>query len=168
MPQLIPPGDGVHASFVQAVREHAGAGEPVPAAPDVLAHRVGFRAYVAMLETDATPAGARAGQVPQTTWWWCEGEHYLGRVSVRHRLDPALEVVGGHVGYTVRPSERGRGHATAMLRAVLPHARALGIDPALVTCAVTNIGSRKVIEAGGGVPTEPLEPQTLRFWVPTS
>ncbi len=54
-----------------------------------------------------------------------------------------------------------------MLRAVLPHARALGIDRALVTCDSDNVGSRKVIEAGGGV----LEDQRgikLRYWVPTS
>jgi len=167
VPHLVPPRDDVRASFVEAVREHAAAGEPVPAPVEVLSHPVGFHAYVAMLETDATAAGAPSGLVPQTTWWWCDGAHYLGRISLRHRLIAALEVVGGHIGYSVRPSARGRGHATAMLRAVLPHAHALGIDPALVTCDVTNVASRKVIEANGGVPTEPLEPQTLRFWVPT-
>ena len=77
-------------------------------------------------------------------------------------------MVGGHIGYEVRPSERSRGHATAMLRAVLPHAAARGIDPALVTCDVSNAASRTVIEVNGGVRTSSLEPRTLRFLVPTS
>ena len=70
---------------------------------------------------------------------------------MRHRLNDSLEVVGGHVGYTVRPSARSLGHATAMLGAVLPLARVRGIDPALLTCGVANVASRRVIEANGGV-----------------
>lgn len=169
MPHLVPPGDDVHASFVAAVREHAAAGEAVPLGPDVLAHPVGFHAFVAMLAHEAREddPGRPEHIVPQTTWWWCDGDEYLGRISLRHRLNHSLEVVGGHVGYDVRPGARRRGHATAMLAAVLPLAFARGIDPALVTCAATNTASRRVIEANGGQPAESLEPQTLRFWVPT-
>jgi len=166
---LAPPGDDVHASFVAAVRELEVAGEHVPASSETLAHRVGFHAFVAMLESEADPDAPRPeGLVPQTTWWWVEGQEYLGRVSLRHRLVPALEVVGGHIGYEVRPWARRRGHATAMLAAVLPLAHARGIDPALLTCSVNNEASRRVIEANGGVRTASLEPQTLRFLVPTS
>ncbi len=169
MPRLVPPGDDQHLSFVAAVRELEVAGEPVPARSSTLAHPVGLRAFVAMLETEADPDAARpSGIVPQTTWWWVEGEEYLSRISLRHRLVPDLEVVGGHVGYEVRPWARGRGHATAMLAAALPRVHAMGIDPALITCAVTNEASRRVIEANGGMITHALEPQTLRFWVPTA
>jgi predicted acetyltransferase len=74
--------------------------------------------------------------------------------------------MGGHIGYLVRPSARRQGHATAMLAAVLPHARAPGIDSALVTCDVDNVASRKVIMANGGVLEDELDGK-LRFWVPT-
>jgi predicted acetyltransferase len=53
-----------------------------------------------------------------------------------------------------------------MLAAALPIAHQLGIDPALVTCDVTNIGSRKVIEANGGV-LEDERGGKRRYWVPT-
>jgi predicted acetyltransferase len=53
-----------------------------------------------------------------------------------------------------------------MLRAALPVARGLGIESALLTCDVTNVGSRKVIEGCGGV-LEDERDGTLRFWVPT-
>ena len=87
-------------------------------------------------------------------------------MAVRHELTEHLLEVGGHIGYDVRRSRRGEGQATAMLRAVLPEANALGIDPALITCDADNIASRRVIEANGGV----LEDQRglkMRYWVPT-
>jgi predicted acetyltransferase len=99
--------------------------------------------------------------------WWVHDEEYLGRIAGRHRLAPHLREVGGHFGYDVRPSARRRGHATAMLRAALPIARRLGIEPALVTCDVDNIASRKVIERNGGV-LEDQRGDKLRFWVPTT
>src|SRR5579875_2852108 len=104
------------------------------------------------------------GYVPATTLWWVDGTEYLGRVSIRHRLNPRLLEVSGHIGYDVRPSARRRGHATAMLRAALPVAAALGIDPVLVTCDAGNIGSLKVIEANGGK-LENRRGTKLRFWI---
>ena len=98
---------------------------------------------------------------------WVDGENYLGRIAVRHHLNDFLADVGGHIGYDVRPSRRREGHATAMLRAVLPHAHALGIDSALVTCNTDNVGSIRVIEAAGGV-FEDQRGTKLRYWVPTS
>jgi predicted acetyltransferase len=35
------------------------------------------------------------------------------------------------MGYDVRPAAHRKGHATAMLRAVLPRTYGLGIDPVL-------------------------------------
>jgi predicted acetyltransferase len=46
-------------------------------------------------------------------------------------------------------------------------ALALGIDPALVTCDVDNVGSIGVIEAAGGV-LEDVRGIKRRYWVPTS
>jgi predicted acetyltransferase len=86
---------------------------------------------------------------------------------VRHRLTDALREVRGHIGYDVRPSARRRGHATAMLTAVLPHARELGIDDALLTCDLDSIAPRKVIEAAGGV-LEDIRNGRRRYWVPTN
>jgi predicted acetyltransferase len=91
----------------------------------------------------------------------------VGRISLRHVLTPWLLEVGGHVGYAVRPSARRRGHATRALALVLPLAAARGIDPVLVTCDADNVGSRRVIEANGGV-LEDRRGEKLRYWVPTT
>jgi predicted acetyltransferase len=107
------------------------------------------------------------GIVASTYLWWVDGDQYLGRLSIRHRLTPWLQEYGGHIGYVVRPSARRRGHATAMLLAALPFAHGLGIDPVLVTCDDTNYPSRAVIERAGGV-LEDRRGNKLRYWIPTS
>jgi predicted acetyltransferase len=128
----------------------------------------GFDQYVRSLRGQALEDSARPpGQVPATTLWWVDGAEYLGRIAVRHRLTPQLLELYGHIGYDVRPAARRRGHATAMLAAMLPVARRLGIDPALVTCEHDNLGSRTVIERNGGV-LEDRRGTKLRFWVPTA
>jgi predicted acetyltransferase len=105
------------------------------------------------------------GLVPSTTLWWADGDEYLGRIDIRHRLTQHLLDYGGHIGYDVRPSARRRGHATAMLARALPVAAGLGIDPALITCDEDNIASRKVIERSGGQ-FDDQRGIKLRFWVP--
>lgn len=46
------------------------------------------------------------------------------------------------------------------------HTWSLSIDPALLMCDQDNIGSRKIIEANGGV-LEGTAEGMLRYWVPT-
>jgi predicted acetyltransferase len=177
MPELVEPTVAVRASFVAAMLEFADegrAGDDTAVGRDLADWRErwatdeGFAEYVdAVVRDQEEDAPRRPGWVPCTTLWWVEGGEYLGRIAIRHRLNPALREVGGHIGYDVRRSARRRGHATAMLAAALPVAARLGIDPALVTCDDTNIASRKVIEANGGI----LEDQRgvkLRYWVPTA
>jgi predicted acetyltransferase len=178
MPELKPPTTRVFESFVAAMAEFAAEGRGAPADDTMIGsdirefgHRWSaagdFAAYVDRVRSQAREDAPRPeGHVPSTTLWWVEDDRYLGRVAIRHRLTPHLLEVGGHIGYDVRPSARRQGHATAMLRASLPVARSLGIESALVTCDVTNIASRKVIEANGGV-FEDQRGVKLRFWVPT-
>jgi predicted acetyltransferase len=176
MPELVLPDVRVRESFLEAMREVVAEGNRAEAAylgSEQTRYRVrwnspeGFAEYVATVRADgAETTPRRIGIVPHTTWWWVEGEDYLGRISVRHRLTDFLRDVGGHVGYYVRPSRRRRGHATAMLRAVLPYAAYLGLEQVLVTFDGTNEGWRRVVEAAGGV----LEDQRgvkLRYWLPT-
>ena len=58
---------------------------------------------------------------------------------------------GGHIGDGIRPSERRKGYATAMIGLALEECRKLGINKVLMTCDKTNIGSAKSIMNNGGV-----------------
>ena len=89
--------------------------------------------------------------MPVTELWFVDGTEYLGTVIIRHRLTPALEREGGHLGYHLVPGHRRRGHATEMLAQALAVCRQLGLTEILVTCAEGNLGSRRVIEANSGV-----------------
>jgi predicted acetyltransferase len=91
---------------------------------------------------------------------------------LRHRLVPDLEVEGGHIGYSVRPSLRRRGYGALLLSLTLEKAAGLGMASALVTCDADNVASRRVIEKNGGVfAGEGVSPESgktvLRYWVPT-
>jgi predicted acetyltransferase len=177
MPQLVDPDVRFHVSFLAAMAEFAAEGRTGD--DSMIGSRLerfgptwetaeGFADYVAFELGDRKEEAPRpVGHVPCTNLWWVEGEEYLGRIAVRHRLTDGLREMGGHIGYDVRRSRRREGHATAMLAATLAVAAGLGIDPALVTCDTDNIASRRVIEANGGV-LEDERHGKLRFWLPTT
>jgi len=166
MPELVVPRLSVASSARAAARgeglddhpAYAGSGQlPDPA----------LAGWVESLVVDSREGNPRpAGFVPSTNLWWIEGDDYLGRVQIRHRLTPRLRDLGGHIGYHVVAAHRRRGHATAMLAAALPVAQAVGIECALVTCDADNVGSRKTIEANGGLFAD-QRGEKLRYWVPT-
>lgn len=103
-------------------------------------------------------------EVPSTVFWYVSGEYYLGTLVVRHRLTAELAEVGGHIGYHVVAPWRRQGHATRMLAAGLIECRRLGLERALLTCAVDNEPSRRVIIANGGRPDGTMQGED-RFWI---
>ena len=94
----------------------------------------------------------------------------IGMLQVRHCFNDYLEKYAGHIGYSVRPSERRKGYAKTMLLLSLPYCREIGIDKVLITCIDGNIGSEKTILANGGVYESTVyEPDgkkyLKRFWI---
>jgi predicted acetyltransferase len=178
MPELVSPTTDLIASYLTAMAEfraegrggeddHSSIGGDLRTRSSTWHTPDGFASYVADLRAEADPDHVRPGWVPCTTWWWAHEDQFLGRIAVRHELTDRLRITGGHIGYGVRPTARRAGHATSMLRAVLPRARSLGVTPsALLTCDTTNLVSHKVIEANGGVMAE-QDDGVCRFWVPT-
>ena len=179
MPTLIAPREDMRRSFAEAMDEFRAEGRGSEDDQSTFGVYLRTRAaewssdeafslFAASIRADALEQTPRPeGYVPATELWWVDGETFLGRITIRHRLTPHLLEVGGHIGYDVRPSARRRGHATEMLRQTLVIAHRMGIDPALITCDVDNIGSRTVIERNGGV-LEDERAGKLRFWVPTA
>ena len=102
--------------------------------------------------------------VPSTIFWYVSGEYYLGSLVIRHRLTAELAETGGHIGYHVVAPWRRQGHATRMLTAGLAQCRELGLGRVLLTCAVDNEPSRRVILANGGVP-DGCKGGHDRFWI---
>ena len=92
------------------------------------------------------------GFVPANAYWLVrDGSTILGTLGLRHRLTESLREIGGHIGYTIRPSARGKGYATRMLSMALLKARQLGLNRVLITCDRNNRASARVIEKNRGV-----------------
>jgi predicted acetyltransferase len=129
----------------------------------------GFSAWVAHLRRQSDPhTPVKDGWVHATYWWIAQGETYLGAITLRHSLTDFLLDAGGHIGYGIRPSARRRGYATWALGAVLPEARAMGLDRVLLTCSDDNIASARTIESHGGVLEDVRETEVgrkRRYWI---
>ena len=94
----------------------------------------------------------------------------VGMIQVRHYFNEYLEKYAGHIGYSIRPTERLRGYAKEMLKMALPFCREIGLDKIMISCVEGNIGSEKTILANGGVYEysvhEPNSDKNLkRFWI---
>ena len=93
-----------------------------------------------------------------------ESGHALGFLNLRLRLNEGLLNYAGHIGYSIRPSERGKGYAKESLRQGLQIAKEKNIHWALVTCSTENPASRAVILANGGE-LEDVRNGTERYWI---
>jgi predicted acetyltransferase len=157
--QLTAPTVAVRDSFLVAARALRDEGW-LPHLP-VEQAAADFDAYVAHVGAVSDYWG-----VPTSELWYVDGYDYLGTVIIRHRLTADLRRAGGHLGYHVAPQHRHHGHATAMLAQALPYCHRLGLPSVLVTCAVTNTASRRVIERNSGTLENILDDE-CRYWITT-
>lgn len=75
----------------------------------------------------------------------------VGIINIRHTLNDYLYNYGGHIGYSIIPSERRKGYAYKQLLLGLEYCKSIDINRVLITCLDYNIGSSKTIEKAGGV-----------------
>ncbi len=92
------------------------------------------------------------GFVAHSSFWLIdENEQVIGCSNLRHELNDSLRILGGHIGYGIKPSQRQKGNAKLILELTLPKAKRLGIESALLIVNKANIGSVKAIEHNNGV-----------------
>ena len=75
----------------------------------------------------------------------------IGTINVRWDLNEAMLRFAGHIGYGIRPSERGKGYSKINLYLGLKEAAALGLSRVMIGCSVTNLPSDAAIRAMGGI-----------------
>ncbi|MCR1074265.1 GNAT family N-acetyltransferase [Clostridium botulinum] len=75
----------------------------------------------------------------------------IDMIDIRHKLNKYLFQFGGHIGYSVRKSERRKGSAKEMLNLALEKCKDMNMEKALITCSKENIASAKAIIYNGGV-----------------
>ncbi|WP_037285128.1 GNAT family N-acetyltransferase [Saccharibacillus sacchari] len=104
------------------------------------------------------------GYVRQRIYWLYDGEHPVGYGKLRFSLTDALREHGGHIGYVIRPSARGKGYGRQMLKELLLEAEKGGLDRVLLTCNAENAASRSIIEGCGGKP-EQSATASCKYWI---
>ena len=128
--------------------------------------------YIKICAEYEDPEKVPSHLVPATQFFFIRksDNKLVGMIQVRHRFNDYLEKYAGHIGYSVRPSERRKGYAKEMLEMVLPFCCKIGIDKVMITCIDGNIGSEKTILANGGIYESTIhEPNSdinlKRFWI---
>ena len=74
----------------------------------------------------------------------------IGLLSIRYELPKELSEKYGDIGYGVRPSERRKGYATAMLQYALSVCKEKGMDQVVLGCYKDNLASAAAIKKNGG------------------
>lgn len=128
-----------------------------------------FDSYLDRLEV-SEEAAAASGLVPDSTFFCLDTDRdrFVGAVNIRHRLNEALLRDGGHIGDGIRPSERGKGFGTEMIRLALAECRSLGIQQVLMVCAKENTASARTIQKNGGILENEILSEGItqqRYWI---
>ena len=110
-----------------------------------------FAQFIRML--DNCEHGIVDKQYAATTSYFVINENgrMIGATSLRHYLTVAGYQSWGHIGYGIRPSERGNGYAIQALRLMLKEARKKNILRVLIGVHEGNIASWKTVEKCGGI-----------------
>lgn len=175
MTSLVTPAERWYDSWVETLLDfgtefpHGSGNGPEPVGLDPAS----FASHVAERLRYADPAATlEPGRVPCTYFWVVDDaedhpSEVVGFLALRHRLNDWLLEEGGHIGYSIRPARRRRGHAGRALGLALHEAAQRDLEQVLVTCEKDNEASRRVIESWGGV-LEDMRHGRRRYWLRTA
>ena len=90
-------------------------------------------------------------RVPDETYFLVDEEdNIVGIINIRLGLNDMLRDLGGHIGYSIRPSERGKGYNKINLYLGLKRLSEVGEKEALLNCEIDNKASSGTMIALGG------------------
>lgn len=128
--------------------------------------------WLRKLENDLDIPNIPEDRVPANTYFFIriQDKKIIGMINIRHKLNEFLHNEGGHIGYSIRPTERKKGYGTLMLKLGLEKCRELNLSKVLITCDKINIASAKVIQNNNGILENEVFSGTFsaiiqRYWI---
>ena len=112
-----------------------------------------YSEWLLKIQADRDIANVPENKVPAYTYFYvCKADDkIIGMINIRLALTDFLRSEGGHIGYSIRPTERRKGYATQMLREAMIFCRAIGLHDFIITCDKDNPASAGVIKNCGGI-----------------
>jgi len=113
---------------------------------------------------------ALTGEIPSIIFFAIRkfDDRLLGTINIRHPYKGYVQV-HGHIGYGIRPSERGKGYATTMLQLALDYCKTIGLEKILLTCDKSNVASAKTIQKCLGIFESEIQKEngdtSQRYWI---
>lgn len=150
-------------NYIREIQENDGA--IIPKAMDGDIHN--YKQFLKEKEQNKTSPFDK-NLVPSILYFMVDGSRIIGVADLRLCLNDFLLQYGGHIGYSIRPSERGNGYGNMILKLVLEKCKEMELSPVLVTCKKTNQASAKVIMKNGGILENELvwnEETQQRYWI---
>lgn len=146
------PGPGRKEDAVAYIREFYEYGSRINGAGGLYRYLEDYEGWLKKLAQDAVrePDGEK---VPARTFFLVRenDRRIVGMINIRLALNEALRKHGGHIGYSIRPTERRKGYNKINLYLGLKVCAHYGIETALLDADLENPASWRTMEALGGV-----------------
>ena len=167
---LVKPDKEQEQQAKEYVQEFLESSSRIPGASSLEEYVNKYDDWLRRIDNHEKGIDLKEGYAPSSTYFVVreKDNKIVGMTNIRHRLTGKLLTHGGHIGYSIRPTERKKGYATELLFLVLEKYEEMGIEKVLVTCDKSNIGSVKVIQNNFGVlENELLVDDVLyqRYWI---
>ncbi|MBR5662344.1 MAG: GNAT family N-acetyltransferase [Bacilli bacterium] len=132
--------------------EHIKSGSNINGSGSLDKYIDNYEGWLKKLEHDKTRIPDEY-KVPSLTYFLIRenDDKIIGMINIRLTLNEFLSKYGGHIGYGIRPSERGKGYNKINLYLGLQVCDKHGIDVVFMDADLDNPASWKTMEALGGV-----------------
>ncbi len=148
------PGPERKADALAFIEEFRAYGSEINGTGGLDGYTEDYEGWLSKLEADYTRVPDEE-RVPARTFFLVRESdgRIVGMCNIRLALNEALRQNGGHIGYGIRPTERGRGLGKLQLYLALRVCARHGIETALLDANLDNPASWRIMEALGGVRT---------------
>ena len=115
-------------------------------------HPDNYEGWLEKLEVDRIRE-VNEDHVPSETFFLVRenDKRLIGMINIRLALNEMLRKYGGNIGYSIRPTERGKGYNNINLYLGLKFCNKHNIEEVLLDADLDNPASWKTMEAMGGV-----------------